>query len=79
MTASFTQPMLKEMSNTSLYEHTPYPTKRLTSPYSPSHEVKLTVLTMELQATNEKLQQMMFSIDKLNQKMALIASRLERV
>ena len=57
------------------------PTPRIpsieSSGYVPNSSAQLAMLTLEIQSTNERLQQIMHGMDKLTQKMTLINARLD--
>lgn len=56
---------------------TPRIPSRESSGYVPNSSAQLAMLTLEIQSTNERLQQIMHGMDKLTQKMTLINARLD--
>lgn len=55
----------------------PIPTRPVPTGYIPNPSAQLAMLALEIQSTNEKLQQMMNAIEKLTQKMTLTNARLD--
>ena len=56
---------------------TPRIPSRESSGYVPNSSAQLAMITLEIQSTNERLQQIMHGMDKLTQKMTLINARLD--
>jgi hypothetical protein len=78
------QPELKGMPSVSYaypvekpVSRIPVPQKPLQTPYIPNSSAQLALLTLEIQSTNERLQQIMFGMEKLTQKMTLLNARLD--
>jgi hypothetical protein len=55
----------------------PTPMRPLQTPYVPNSSAQMAMLTLEIQSTNERLQQIMFNMEKLTQKMTLLNARLD--